>query len=360
MSQFRLLTQTRQMTEYSCGASALQAVLKYWGKNVDEDALMRLLGTNDEVGTYPEDMLRGIHALGLEAELRENVTLDELEAFTSAGHPVIALAQVWRSQKDTPATAEEEWDCGHYIVVLAVDKSYVYFQDPYVRMGKGFVPRSTFLEHWHQIMGGSKVAKSSKLHQVAIFVRGEEAPSHSETEEPTQASIDLGSMGSVTVMSIQFAKYLMPFDFLSELKELFEQEVVRPDAFVLLRKDREGKVSALQGGRLEAETDIAEVNALVAAITTHDIADPEMVRASARSAIRAAARGDFGVSAGQLRRRAERLSPDNSEIIVLFENLWERRLREVAQRYQGAVAEHWYIPTATLDRLGQGISDAKP
>jgi hypothetical protein len=135
--------------------------------------------------------------------------------------------------------------------------------------------------------------------------------------------------------------------------------VVRPDAFVLLRKDREGKVSALQGGRLEAETDIAEVNALIAAITTQDIADPEMVRANARSAIRAAARGDFGVSASQLRRRAERLSPDNSEIIVLFENLWERRLREVAREYQGTVAEHWYIPTATLGRLGQGLSDAK-
>jgi hypothetical protein len=107
------------------------------------------------------------------------------------------------------------------------------------------------------------------------------------------------------------------------------------------------------------EADIAVVNALVAAITTHDIADPEMVRANARSAIRAAATGDFGVSAGQLRRRAERLSPDNSEIIVLFENLWERRLTEVARQYQGTLAEHWYIPTATLARLGQGLSDAK-
>ena len=29
-TQFRLLRQTRQMTEYSCGASALQSVLSYW------------------------------------------------------------------------------------------------------------------------------------------------------------------------------------------------------------------------------------------------------------------------------------------------------------------------------------------
>jgi predicted double-glycine peptidase len=347
------------MTEYSCGASALQAVLKYWGKHFEEEALMKLMGTNDEVGTYPEDMLRGIRALGLDAELRENTTLDELEAFTSAGHPVIVLAQVWRSQKDTPAAAADEWDCGHYIVVLAVDKNYVYFQDPYIRMGKGFVPRSTFLEHWHQIMGGAKVAMSSKLHQVAIFVRGEQPTERSDPAETTPATLDLGNMGSVTVISIHFPKYLMPFDFLSELKGMFEQDVVRPDAFVLLRKDSEGKVSALQGGRLEQESDIAEVNALIAALTTQDIAEPELVRANARSAIRAAARGDFGVSASQLRRRAERLSPDSSEIIVLFENLWERRLRALAHHYQGALAEHWYIPTATLGRLGQGLSDTK-
>src|SRR6478609_6382803 len=99
-------------------------------------------------------MIRGAQALGLDAELRENVSLEELEAFTSAGHPVIALAQVWHSQKDTPASAEDEWDCGHYIVVLAVDKDYVYFQDPYIRMSKAFAPRKAFEEHWHQVMGG--------------------------------------------------------------------------------------------------------------------------------------------------------------------------------------------------------------
>ena len=33
MKQFRLLTRTRQITEYSCGACALQAVMSYWGKD---------------------------------------------------------------------------------------------------------------------------------------------------------------------------------------------------------------------------------------------------------------------------------------------------------------------------------------
>ena len=52
MKRFPLLTSTRQSTEYSCGASALQAVLSYWGKDVEEQELMQRLHTSPETGTY--------------------------------------------------------------------------------------------------------------------------------------------------------------------------------------------------------------------------------------------------------------------------------------------------------------------
>lgn len=356
MTQFRLLTQTRQMTEYSCGASAMQAVLSYWGRDVDEEQLMKLMGTNDEVGTHPENMVRGARALGFEAEVRENTTLDELARFTAGGRPVIALAQLWRSQKDTPDRAADEWDCGHYIVVLGVDKDYVYFQDPYIRMGKGFVPRSTFLEHWHQIMGGQKSAKSSRLMQVAIVVSSDRPPARAASKRNSPRELDLGAMGSVSVMSIHFSRYLLPFDFLSELKGLLADDTVRPDAFVLLRKDRAGQVSGLQGGRLEPESEVAEVNALIAALATAASGDAAAIRANAESAIRAAGKGDFGFSADQLRKRAELLDPENSEILVLFENVWERRLREVAGAHHGTLAELSHVPAASLVRLGRELS----
>ena len=144
MPQFHLLNQTRQSTEYSCGASALRSVLSYWGKDVDEGELMRLLGTNAEVGTFPEDIVRGARGLGLEAEVRENLTLDEVQQFTANGSPMIALAQLWRSQRDLSKPAAEEWSNGHYVVVLGVDDNYVYYQDPYLRMCKAFVPRKMF------------------------------------------------------------------------------------------------------------------------------------------------------------------------------------------------------------------------
>ena len=164
MSQFRLLTRARQVTEYSCGACALQAVLSYWGTNVSEEELMQVLHTTSEEGTYPEDIVRGARSLGFEAEARENVTLDEVQQFTATGHPMIALAQVWRSEKDTAVSLDDEWDTGHYIVVLGVDKDYVYFQDPFARMSKAFAPRKVFEQHWHQVMGGNLVKNAKLIH----------------------------------------------------------------------------------------------------------------------------------------------------------------------------------------------------
>jgi predicted double-glycine peptidase len=153
-NRFRLLARTRQVTEYSCGACALQAVMSYWGKNVDERELMRVLQTTSEEGTYPENIVRGAQAFGFEAEARDHLSLEEVEDFTATGSPMIALAQAWRSENRSADSVTEEWDNGHYIVVLCVDKQYVYFEGPFARMSKAFMPRDTFMEHWHQVMGG--------------------------------------------------------------------------------------------------------------------------------------------------------------------------------------------------------------
>ena len=59
---------TRQSTEYSCGAAALQAVLGYWGRDIGEEDLMELLNTDPDSGTYPDDIIRVAHQMGLEAE----------------------------------------------------------------------------------------------------------------------------------------------------------------------------------------------------------------------------------------------------------------------------------------------------
>jgi uncharacterized protein len=82
--------------------------LSYWGEDVDEEELMKVLHTTSEEGTYPEDIVRGSRALGFEAEARDKLTLDEVEQFTANGDPMIALAQVWRSESNSPSAVSED------------------------------------------------------------------------------------------------------------------------------------------------------------------------------------------------------------------------------------------------------------
>ena len=83
-------------------------------------------------------------------------------------------------------------------------------------------------------------------------------------------------------------------------------------------------VSGMQGGRLEDGEDVVAVNALIAALAARGAARPRRCGRAQWPPRRAAAAGDFGLSADDLQRRAERLSPGHSEVIILLENRWER------------------------------------
>lgn len=193
MKRFRLLKQTRQTTEYSCGASALQAVLHYWGKDADEEALMQLPGTTPEEGTYPEEIVRVARSLGFEAELKDHLSLEEVERATARGEPVIVLGQVWRSKKPGEQSLTVEWDSGHWFIALAVDRDYVYFEDPYVRMGKGFVPRQVFENAWHNVMGGD-LSKPQQI-RMGIFIRGTRRAAPERLREVDLSGLEAGRPG---------------------------------------------------------------------------------------------------------------------------------------------------------------------
>jgi hypothetical protein len=132
---------------------------------------------------------------------------------------------------------------------------------------------------------------------------------------------------------------LLPYDFLSELTPIWQSGDVRPDAFILLRKDKKGNVSGMEGGRLQDADDMRAVNAVLSAIAgrgTKSVASP---RGRMERAINAVSEGDFGLSAGDIRKLANKLPPNHSVIAVLVENVWERKLKEAAKKYAGTVVD---------------------
>lgn len=161
----------RQSTSYSCGAAALQSVLGYYGnEDYDESDLMKLLGTNPEWGTVLEDMAKFAEEQGLRTRIASNQTLAQLRAHIAKNQAVIIEAQAWQ-EDDIETPYPDDWESGHYMVVIGVDDKNVYFMDPSLLGSRGFIPAHEFLERWHDISIAGK-----KLQRTALYFEGKPKP----------------------------------------------------------------------------------------------------------------------------------------------------------------------------------------
>lgn len=147
------LPDVRQQTNYTCGPVALQAVLGYYGEEHFEEDLAELCGADPEEGTPPDRLVRAARELGFQAEVRQNMTLADLEQSIADRVPVMIAAQAWRDEDQKQIPWENLWDSGHWMVVVGLDKDKVYFEDPSILGSLGEIPREEFLQRWHDIDG---------------------------------------------------------------------------------------------------------------------------------------------------------------------------------------------------------------
>jgi len=214
-------------------------------------------------------------------------------------------------------------------------------------MSKAFMPRDTFVDHWHQVMGGD-LKTNPKLMQLGIFVRGKNAAPRPAATKTSLSELDFAKFGSLNLMVTKFPRAILPYDFLNELKAIWANGQIRPDAFIFLRKDESGKISGMEGSSLQEEDDIAAISAVISTITSRSLGAPELARSKAEAAIAGASAGDFGLSANDIQALAQKLQPDESAIGILFENVWERRFKEAAKARGGEVVNQRLISSKAL------------
>lgn len=116
----------QQETDFSCGAAALLAVLRFFGAAGPEEgeaSLYERLSTSPELGTDPEMIAREARTRGLDANWRTGVTVDDLRAATAQGTPVILDLQ----DPDDGAIVGAD---GHYVVAVGASGRRVYVMNP--------------------------------------------------------------------------------------------------------------------------------------------------------------------------------------------------------------------------------------
>jgi len=173
----------RQSTDYSCGASALQAVLAYWGIDNREETLIKELNSSSVTGTTPGSILEVASSRGLNAFVSDNLTIDDLRSYTQKGIPVIINAQAWNGDYDSdgtwvikvPDNWEDTWENSHYMVVIGVDTINVYLEDPTLLGTRGVIPIMEFISRWHDYEGGTTLSDPRIIHShMGIIIKGNE------------------------------------------------------------------------------------------------------------------------------------------------------------------------------------------
>lgn len=161
-----------QMNDYSCGVGVFQAVAAYFGYWGYQKEFSKSLGTTQKQGTHPRRIEKGLKKLGFEVRLVENMTLDQLRNCLRQGEIVIIDFQAWGDEEDQDYS--NEWEEGHYCVVVGFNEKYVFLEDPSLLGTIGYLSNEELLSRWHdyEIENG----KPRKYYHMGIIIRGKQVP----------------------------------------------------------------------------------------------------------------------------------------------------------------------------------------
>ncbi|HUY69815.1 MAG TPA: C39 family peptidase [Candidatus Tyrphobacter sp.] len=148
-----------------CGPASLKMVLAYWGLQKSESELARLLGVKKGLGTDDKSLKLAAEKHGFKVKIKNNASFADLERWLGKGVPVM-VDWFSRGRLDYPLSAVPD---GHYSVVVGLDKTHIYLQDPEIG-GLRKITRDDFGRVWFDFRG--KTIKPGELvirQMIAIY-----------------------------------------------------------------------------------------------------------------------------------------------------------------------------------------------
>ena len=158
----------RQTFDFDCGAKALQIVMAYYGIDIREDELIKELGTGKD-GTRVEKMISVAESKGFHVKARQDVSINDLKRYISEGYPVIILLQAWADRYMTLKNWRNDYEDGHYAVLIGYRKGVLLFEDP-SSFRRTWLREYEFLARWHDLDS----SRNRKYEQFGMVLQGKE------------------------------------------------------------------------------------------------------------------------------------------------------------------------------------------
>lgn len=161
----------RQTYDFDCGSCALHSILLYYGNNIDEGTILKMLKNIEkkpegaDSGADIPDLIKIAEHYGIEVESRENMTIIDLVNAINSEWPILVEVQAYPDDPDELNWKEDD-EYGHYCVVIGYDKENIYFEDPgsykrtymsFKEMDKrwhGYGEKDKIYNHWGMICKG--------------------------------------------------------------------------------------------------------------------------------------------------------------------------------------------------------------
>lgn len=135
-----------QQYDYDCGPAALRAAAEYFGVHLSHADFIKMADAGKVKGSHPEDLAQAAKSLGLQAAVKENMTVKDLLHHITNKQLVICSLQAWGNPKDY-----DERQDGHFVVAMGFDtkKKTILFRDPSMHDGSiGFIPYDELMRRW--------------------------------------------------------------------------------------------------------------------------------------------------------------------------------------------------------------------
>ncbi len=161
--KFAELPKVRQETPYYCGVAVVQAVLKMYGQDFEQDELANKLGTTEKDGTPPLNMVKLLNKLDVKAELKERIG-ESLKSILDDGNTVILDIQDYGNPEEKDYS--HDWDNGHYVIATSHEGDNIVLEDPASDgENRRKMSYSELEKRWHD-----KDTKGRKYYQLGIIV----------------------------------------------------------------------------------------------------------------------------------------------------------------------------------------------
>ena len=165
----------QQPNNYTSGPTSLQAVLVYYGTDVNVDQLINMTNTTPENGTIPDNIVQAASQEVFNAQVQQNMTLEDLQQNINNGTPIIIDCQAWMGNNTTNTSVNWINDTidSHYMVVIGIDNQNVYFEDPAILGSRGYIPTQEFLDRWHDQYTDPNTENNTTNTHLGIIITGQ-------------------------------------------------------------------------------------------------------------------------------------------------------------------------------------------